>query len=265
MPSLEARGIWFRYSRIDGYVLRGAELYASPGDTVAIVGPMGSGKTTLLMILAGLLNPEKGVVKLGSTIITGGEPQARRLVGIVFQDPDEQLFNPTVYGELAYALRTMGLGEDEIKERVGMVAESLSIKDLLGRPPHRLSYGQKKLVALASVLVYEPYLLLLDEPTTNLDKDSFEKVLRIINKYRAENRIVVITTHDIDTVIRASTKLCVLSNGVLGCNNTWDMLGKGLDALPVPVPISLEVLLQREGNWKKVAVTLRRIIGSQSY
>ncbi len=265
MPSLEARSIWFRYSRVDGYVLRGAELYASPGDAVAIVGPMGSGKTTLLMILAGLLNPEKGVVRLGDTVVTGGGPGARQMVGIVFQDPDEQLFNPTVYDELAYALRTMGLGEDEIRERVRMVAESLGIKDLLGRPPHRLSYGQKKLVALASVLVYEPYLLLLDEPTTNLDKESFEKVLGLINKYRNENRIVVITTHDIDTVIRASTKLCVLSNGVLECSNTWEVLGKGLDALPVPVPISLEVLLQREGSWEKVAVMLRRIIEGQSY
>ena len=263
MLSLEARGLWFRYSRVDDYVLRGAEIYASPGDTVAIVGPMGSGKTTLLMILAGLLSPEKGVVELGDTVITSGEPWARRLVGIVFQDPGEQLFNPTVYDELAYALRTIGLGEAEIREKVGRVAESLGIRDLLGRPPYRLSYGQKKLVALASVLVYEPYLLLLDEPTTNLDRESFAKILSIINRYRAEKRIVVITTHDLDIVIRISTKLCVLGNGVLECNSTWSLLEKGLDILPLPVPISLEALLRREGSWESVMAMLRRLVGNQ--
>lgn len=262
MPSLVATNVWYRYQGSDDYVIKGASLRAEPGDVVALVGPMGSGKTTLLLILAGLLQPERGRVMLGDHDLTLGRQETRRLVGMVFQDPDYQLFNPSVYDELAYALRTMGLGEDEVRERVNKLARDLGISHLLSKSPHRLSYGQKKLVALASVLVYNPLLLLLDEPTTNLDKPSYTKVLDIIERYKRSKRIVVIATHDLDTVLRASTKTCIISNGQLACHSTWGLVEQGgLKDLPLPEPLILKALLLRERNdWRKVASTVKTVL-----
>ncbi len=224
MPAIEARGVWFSYSR-GGHVPRGVSIKASGGEAVAVVGPTGSGKTTLLLLLAGLLRPERGEVLLDGVPIDSQLPRARSRIGVLFQNPDDQLFNATVYDEIAYALRRLGIGERVVEERVYAVARRLGLEDLLGRPPFKLSIGQKKLVALASILVYDPDILILDEPTASLDGSGFKAVTQIVREALEQGKAVVFATHDIDSIIAMATRVCAFTNpGLLDCMDAHEAL-----------------------------------------
>ncbi|AEM38518.1 ABC transporter-related protein [Pyrolobus fumarii 1A] len=220
---IEARRVWVSY--VDGNpVLRGASLAAERGEVVSLLGPTGSGKTTLLLVLAGLLRPEKGEVLLDGTDLYSQLPGARRRIGLLFQNPDDQLFNPTVYDEIAYSLRTLGENEDTIRERVAAVARLLGIEAILERPPYRLSMGQKRLVALASILVYEPDILLLDEPLTFLDPDAARRVACIVRLYAKKGKTVILATHNVEAAAWLSNKTCILRNGVTHCTTPRELL-----------------------------------------
>jgi len=131
---------------------------------VAITGANGSGKSTLLMLLAGLLDPQEGRIKFRGMDIKGLGYKLRREVGIVFQDPDDQLFASTVYDDIAFGLRLLKLSEEDVKAKVHKVARELGIEHLLDKPPYRLSGGEKRRAALATTLILNPSVLLLDEP-----------------------------------------------------------------------------------------------------
>ncbi len=255
-PLLEARGLWFGYSRSEP-VIQGLDFTASGGEVVAVLGPMGSGKTTLLMLLAGLLPPWRGAVRVAGR--PAGSPEARRLVGLLFQSPDDQLFNPTVEEEIAYALLTAGVPRAEAVEAARRVARSLGIEALLPRRPRRLSYGQRKLVALASILVYEPRVLLLDEPLSNLDAEAAERMLRAIRRHAEEGGLAVIATHDVDLVLEASTRTCILADGRLACALTRALLRSGLQGVPARRPLSLRALAALcRGDWGCVEEAVTR-------
>ncbi len=249
---LEARNIWFSYER-GRPVLRGATLRLERG-VYALVGETGSGKTTLLLILAGLLKPDEGEVLVGGERLDGEKPEHRRLIGVAFQDPDAQLFNPTVYDEIAYALRTLGLSEAEVREKVEAVAERLGIRGLLDRPPYELSMGQRRLVALASVLVYEPRFLLLDEPLTFLDPGTAARVACVIREWGGEGA-VLIATHNVEAALLLADRLLVLRGGVVEEAGAGDVLRLYGDALASTNPAlyalasrgSLEALLEARG------------------
>lgn len=213
MP-LEARRVTFSY-RPGAPILRDASISVEPGEVRALLGPTGSGKTTLLLILAGLLKPQGGTVLLEGEQLDGEKPEHRRMIGVVFQDPDAQLFNPTVYDEIAYALRTLGLPEDEVRARVAMVAERLGVRGLLERPPYELSMGQKRLVAIASVLVYEPRYLLLDEPLTFLDPETALRVACTVRRAAEGGAGVLIATHNVEAALLLADKLYTLRDGVI--------------------------------------------------
>ncbi len=253
---LEARGVWFGYTRGEP-VIRGLDFEARGGEVVAVLGPMGSGKTTLLMLLAGLLPPWRGAVRVAGR--PAGSPEARRLVGILFQSPDDQLFNPTVEEEIAYALLTAGAPREEAVEAARRVARSLGIEGLLHRRPRRLSYGQRKLVALASILVYEPRVLLLDEPLSNLDAGAAEKMLWAVRRHAARGGLAVIATHDVDLVLEASTRTCILVDGRLACSGTRELLRAGLPGVPARRPLSLRALASLcRGDWRCVEEAVTR-------
>lgn len=190
-----------------------ASLVAFKGKTTIVIGPNGSGKTTLLLVPAGLIKPENGTVLYKGRDIFSQLSTARKEIGIVFQDPDDQLFNTTVFDEIAFGLKQLDLQKEEIEKRVLEISERLKIKHLLDRSPFLLSFGEKKIVALAAILVVDPELLILDEPTGNLSREYKEIIKQIIAEYKAQGKSVIIATHDIIFATEILDYICILNNG----------------------------------------------------
>jgi len=213
-PLIEVEGVWFRYPGSEAYVLRGASLRVLRGDFLAVVGENGSGKSTLLMLIAGLLRPERGRVLFEGRDIRSLLPGVRRRLGVVFQDPDDQLFNASVYDEIAYTPRQLGWSSDLVRRRVAELAELLGIEPLLHRHPLKLSYGEKKLVAVAAALAHDPDVLILDEPTAYLSGGRARLVLNLLDRLHREGRTVVAASHD-PRVVRRAGSVALLSEGRL--------------------------------------------------
>ena len=212
---LQLNDVWFRYSREEDYILRGVELELRESELVVVRGPNGSGKTTLILVAAGLLKPERGEVLLEGKPIYGQLPLARRKIGVTFQDPDDQFFNATVYDEIAFALRQLKICEDEVRTRVTEIARRLRIEHLLSKLPYRLSGGEKVKVALASVLVYEPEILLLDEPTAYLTPETRDEVIELLKRLREEGKSILIATNDPDITKHGVDRVTRIADGKL--------------------------------------------------
>ncbi len=193
-PHLVLRDVWFRYPGSE-WVLKGVSAEFVGGGTYVIEGINGAGKTTLLLVMAGLLEPQRGEVLLDGKPVTGDRPPIRRRFGILFQSPDYMLFNPTVYEEVAYGPRQLIRDNNKLEQAVRSALKAVGLSEkYLGRPTHALSYGEKKLVALASIISYDPDVLLLDEPCSNLSPAFIERVCSIVNDVVSEGGLVVITT-----------------------------------------------------------------------
>ncbi|MEO3993135.1 MAG: ABC transporter ATP-binding protein [Desulfurococcaceae archaeon TW002] len=215
VTKLQLKNVWFRYSGEEDYVLRGAELNLSKSELVVVRGPNGSGKTTLILVAAGLLRPESGEVLLEGKPIYEQLPLARRKIGVTFQDPDDQFFNATVYDEIAFALRQLKISEETVKTRVTEVARRLGIEHLLSKLPYRLSGGEKVKVALASILVYRPEILLLDEPTAYLTPESKNEVMKILKELKECGNSILIATNDPDITKYSVDRVLKIVNGKL--------------------------------------------------
>ncbi len=187
--------------------LKDVNLTVRQGDRIAILGANGSGKSTLLKILDALYFPQGGTVRSFGESLTEealqDETRAfafRRRVGLVFQDPDVQLFSPTVWDEVTFAPLHLGLPRNEVIERADWAMDLLGITKLRDRAPHRLSGGEKKKVALASILALRPDVWLLDEPTASLDPRSQSRLLDFIGELRRDGKTIITATHDLDIV-----------------------------------------------------------------
>jgi cobalt/nickel transport system ATP-binding protein len=198
--------------------LAGIDLTIEAGEHVAIVGANGSGKSTLLKMLDGLAFCTGGTITSFGRPVTEDEletPEGRRAfrsrVGFVFQDSDVQLFCNTVFDELAFGPLQLGLPAEEVRERVAEIAGPLRIEGLLDRAPYTLSGGEKKRVAIASVLTMRPEVLLMDEPTNALDPRSQVWLLEVLAGFKAEGRTVVIATHDLSAAAESCDRMVVLS------------------------------------------------------
>ncbi len=236
-----ARNIWFKYSGNE-YVLRNANITIDPGSITVIVGPTGSGKTTLLLILSGLLKPFKGMVYYNGRLLQEVFPDIKKHIGVLFQDPNDQLFNSTVYDEIAYSLRTLGLSEDDVRSRVFLVSRLLGVEHLLSKRPYSLSMGEKKKVALASIIVYDPDVLFLDEPLANLDYSNSRLLEKIILDFKRSRKNVVVTTHSIEFALRIGDKIYGIVDGeVRGPYSPLEFIEKGLDTLNASMPLVFEV------------------------
>ncbi|MDQ3765886.1 MAG: energy-coupling factor ABC transporter ATP-binding protein, partial [Actinomycetota bacterium] len=167
--ALEVRALAYSYP--DGHqALFGCDVVIERGERVALLGPNGAGKTTLVLHLNGVLTPSVGDVVVGGLEVKKENlREVRRRVGIVFQDPDDQLFMPTVFEDVAFGPRNLGMSAEETGVRVKSALAAVGMEDYSGRPPHHLSFGQRRRVAVATVLAMEPEILVLDEPTSNLD------------------------------------------------------------------------------------------------
>ena len=198
----ELERLTYRYERLTA--LDGLTFSVAEGKRVALLGANGSGKSTLLRILDGLYFPHSGAVRFRGEELTeerfADDAFAfsfRKQVGLVFQNPDVQLFNPTVFDELAFGPLQLRWPKAQVKERVGETLDRLRISHLKDRMPHRLSGGEKKRVALASVLVLDPAVLLLDEPTASLDPRSQSQLIDLLVEWGGGVKSVIIATHDL--------------------------------------------------------------------
>lgn len=194
-------------------ILREATFNADKGEIVAIIGPNGSGKTTLLMVAAGLLDPSKGIVYVEDKPLREQLPKIRSRIGLVFQEPDDQLFNPTVYEELAFALRQLLNSIEEVDEKVREITKKFNLKEIINKPPYKLSIGEKRIVALASVIAYDPDILLLDEPTANLSSGPIKAIEEILQEAKKSGKVVVIASHDVEFVASVSDRIYVIDKG----------------------------------------------------
>ncbi|MFC5381720.1 energy-coupling factor ABC transporter ATP-binding protein [Aquipuribacter nitratireducens] len=214
-PALELDGVAFAYP--DGHqALFGVDLVVAPGERVAVLGPNGAGKTTLLLHLNGILGPAAGSNGVG-TVRVGGVAVAkdtlrevRRRVGLVFQDPDDQLFMPTVRDDVAFGPTNLGLRGDALDARVERALAAVGMTAFADRPPHHLSFGQRRRVAVATVLAMDCELLVLDEPSSNLDPASRRELLDVLADLPVT---VLVVTHDLPFALELCERSVVLDGG----------------------------------------------------
>ncbi|GAB4270225.1 MAG: ABC transporter ATP-binding protein [Deferrisomatales bacterium] len=207
---VEVRDLHYTYP--DGTrALRGVSFQITHGESVAVVGANGAGKSTLLLHLNGYLTPQQGAVRVGDFPLTPRTVgDIRRTVGMVFQDPDDQLFMPTVSEDVAFGPLNLGLPPEEVAARVADALERVGAADLEDRPPYRLSGGQKRAVAIATVLAMSPDILVMDEPTSNLDPRARR---RLIGLLRSFEHTKIVATHDLDMVLELCARTIVFCDG----------------------------------------------------
>jgi cobalt/nickel transport system ATP-binding protein len=211
-PSLDVRGV--RYAYPDGHVaLHGVDLTVPKGDRVALLGPNGAGKTTLVLHLNGILTPAQGTVAVGGLTVNrdrGTLAEIRRRVGIVFQDPDDQLFLPTVAEDVAFGPANLGLRGAELAARVDEALAAVGMSEHRDRAPHHLSFGQRRRVAVATVLAMHPEILVLDEPSSNLDPAARRELAEIL---RGLPVTLLMVTHDLPYALELCDRAVVLDGG----------------------------------------------------
>ncbi|MCF6522270.1 energy-coupling factor ABC transporter ATP-binding protein [Streptomyces sp. JJ36] len=221
-PSLDVRGLAYAYP--DGHqALFGVDLTVRRGERVALLGPNGAGKTTLVLHLNGILTAGAGSVTVaGLPVAREHLAEIRRRVGIVFQDPDDQLFLPTVREDVAFGPATAGLRGAELEQRVQEALRRVGMAKYADRPPHHLSFGQRRRVAVATVLAMRPEILVLDEPSSNLDPASRRELADIL---RDLDVTVLMVTHDLPYALQLCPRSVVLSEGVIAADGaTRDLL-----------------------------------------
>jgi cobalt/nickel transport system ATP-binding protein len=214
-PSLEVAGLAFAYP--DGHqALFGVDFTIGRGERVALLGPNGAGKTTLVLHLNGILTGGAGTVAVaGLPVGKQHMAEIRRKVGIVFQDPDDQLFMPTVREDVGFGPANLGLRGDELEARVDAALAQVGMAGAADRVPHHLSFGQRRRVALATVLAMGPDVLVLDEPSSNLDPASRRELADIL---RSLDVTVLMVTHDLPYALELCPRSLVLSEGVIAAD-----------------------------------------------
>lgn len=215
---LEAVGLDFDYEGVPA--LCGMHLRIRQGMKIALLGANGSGKTTLLLHLNGTLRPKRGKVLLHGQAVTFNRSGIRSLlqsVGLVLQNPDDQLFAATVKQDVSFGPLNLDLPENEVRQRVDEALDALSIADLADRSTHRLSFGQKKRVALAGAMAMRPEVLLLDEPTAGLDPVGAQEMRTALDRLQSQGTTLVLATQDMDLALEWADELAVLHQGKVLC------------------------------------------------
>ncbi|WP_415952794.1 energy-coupling factor ABC transporter ATP-binding protein [Streptomyces sp. KLOTTS4A1] len=220
--SLDVRGLAYAYP--DGHqALFGVDFSIARGERVALLGPNGAGKTTLVLHLNGILGGGVGAVHVaGVPVVKKHFAEVRRRVGIVFQDPDDQLFMPTVREDVAFGPAAAGLRGAELEACVHKALSLVGMEAFADRPPHHLSFGQRRRVAVATVLAMEPEILVLDEPSSNLDPASRRELADIL---RSLDVTVLMVTHDLPYALELCPRSLILSEGAIAADGpTADLL-----------------------------------------
>lgn len=207
---VEFKDVVFRYPD-DTEALKGVSFRITHGESVGIVGANGAGKSTILMHMNGFLLPSSGSVRIGDLEIDKKtRREIRKKVGVVFQNPDEQLFMPTVFDDVAFGPLNLGMTPESAKERVIEALTTVNCLELKDKPPHHLSVGQKSSVAIASVIAMQPDILVMDEPAANLDPKSRRSLINMLNTFTHSK---IIASHDLDLILDVCQRCIVIRDG----------------------------------------------------
>jgi cobalt/nickel transport system ATP-binding protein len=214
---LEARKV--RYTYTDGpEALRDVDLIIKEGKKIALVGPNGAGKSTLMLTFNGILRPTSGEILFKGVPLkydSSSLREIRRKVGMVFQNPDDQIFAPTVYQDVAFGPVNLGFPKERVDRYVDYALSYVGLSGYERRPPHHLSGGEKKRVAIAGVLAMEPEVMILDEPTSNLDPASAEEMMEMLDELNCGGKTIIISTHDVELAYRWADEVMLMENGRL--------------------------------------------------
>jgi len=250
---IRVEDVWFRYEGADFWALKGVSLTIKKGELLAIIGQNGGGKTTLAKNLNGLLKPTKGRVMVdGLDTKTAPTHEIVKRVGYVFQNPSHQIFESTVWKEVAYGPTNLGLSPEEIKQRVEWALSEVGLQGYEQYNPYDLDYGKMKLLTVASVLAMKPQVLILDEPTTGQDHAGRHLLSNLSKKLNREGFTVVIITHDMRFVAETVNRVVLVSNGEILMDgstrevlNAFDVLKKA--AIKPPQIVQLASELRKKG------------------
>lgn len=234
------------------------------GELVGIIGHTGSGKSTFVQLLNGLLKPTEGKILLDGQDIWASPKEIRRIrfqVGMVFQYPEYQLFEETVYKDVAFGPHNIGLTEEEVRERVFRAAQRVGLdKDLLNKSPFELSGGEKRRAAIAGIMAMEPRVLILDEPTAGLDPRGRERILEMIRRYQRENGTTVLfVSHSMEDVARIADRVLVLNHGEVAMLEPVERIfthSEQLESMGLSVPAITKVFMQLKRNGVDVSETV---------
>ena len=250
---LQTKDLSFTYP--DGtQALKNVNITIEKGEKIAIMGPNGAGKSTLFSHFNGLTEPTSGHVEIdGKKIVFQRDEllKVRQKVGIVFQDPNDQLFAPTVREDVAFGPMNLGLEYDEVKNRISEALEMVGMDGFEDKTPHHLSGGQQKRVAIAGIVAMRPEIMILDEPTAGLDPEGVDKVLDILNKLNKEGISIIISSHDIEMVNQFADKIYVLYNGEIidyGSKNQIFSNKELLNKAHLKAPVTTEILYKLKDN-----------------
>ena len=257
---LETKNLSFTYH--DGtQALKNVNIKIKKGEKIAIMGPNGAGKSTLFSHFNGLTEPTSGHVEVdGEKIIFEREEllKVRQKVGIVFQDPNDQLFAPTVKEDVAFGPMNLGLEYEEVERRISESLELVGMSGFEDKTPHHLSGGQQKRVAIAGIIAMRPDIMILDEPTAGLDPEGVDKVLSILNDLNKEGMSIVISSHDIEMVNQFADKIFVLYSGEIIAEGDKHEIFSNKELLKkahLKAPVTTEVLYKLKENGMDVDTT----------
>ena len=256
MGLIELSGVSFAYPN-GTQALSGIDFSVGAGERVAVLGPNGAGKSTLFQLFNGLLLPAAGIVTVNGRLVEKAYlKEVRRMIGMVFQDPDDQLFSSTVRQEIAYGLINLGLAGDRMEEAIAWALQMVGLSGYENKSPFNLSGGEKKRVALASVLAMQPEVLVLDEPTAALDPRGVAQIIKLLNGINKELGItLVFATHDVDVVPLLADRAYVMDKGGIKlAGSTADVFARKdlirAYNLRLPRVAHLAELLERDGKYR---------------
>jgi cobalt/nickel transport system ATP-binding protein len=251
---LEARDIRYRYPR-SMEAIRGISFHIRKGEKIALVGPNGAGKSTLLMMFNGMIRPDNGIIVFDNQPVrydTASLRTLRKRVGFVLQNPDRQIIAPTVYQDVAFGPTNLGYPETEVREAVTLALRHVGLEGFERRPPHQLSGGEKKRVAIAGVLAMDPDVLVFDEPTSGLDPSGSEDIMELLDELNHGGKTVIISTHDVELAYPwADRSILLLEGRILQEDIPEVAFGNPefvrMAHLSVPLLLELYIELQKRG------------------
>ncbi|NHV06894.1 MAG: ABC transporter ATP-binding protein [Thaumarchaeota archaeon] len=266
--SIEDVSFSYEQDKKNNFVLKDVSYSILPGDSVLLLGPNGSGKTTLLKLIMGLLKPTKGKIRIDDADTSKASVfEISKKVSMIFQNPEKQFFAETVREELSFGLKNRGLREEEIKKKVEEVAKKFGLFEYLDKSPFDLSGGEKRRLSIASIIILDPEVLIVDEPTAGLDFQYRNLMISIIRGFlETRNKSLVVATHDIDFGLRIANKAAVINEGklvwsgdVVSLLREEEIFSKGILAHTFTSSLISRVISQSNVDFQKVVKILEEL------